>query len=52
MEVVFHISFSWVEIRVHAENKLHRLARTALIVMNPGVVVFLTDNKTTPTKLF
>ena len=64
IEVVFHISSSWVKIRLHTENQLLRLSRTALIVMKPGVVVvwwwwwwcgggggFFTDNNTTPTKV-
>ena len=62
IEVVFHISSSWVKIRLHTENQLLRLSRTALIVMIPGVVVvvvvvvwwcggFFTDNNTTPTKV-
>ena len=38
-EVVFHISSSWVKIRLHTENQLPGLPRTALIVMDPGVVV-------------
>jgi hypothetical protein len=47
--------------RLHTENQLPRLSRTALIVMGPGVVVvvvwwcggggFLTDNNTTSTKV-
>ena len=59
IEVVFHISSGWVKIRLHTENQLPRLPRTALIVISPGVVVvwcggvvfFLTDNNTTPTKV-
>ena len=52
-EVVFNISCSWVKIRLHCENQLPRLPKTALIVMSPGggVVVFLTDNNTTTTKI-
>jgi hypothetical protein len=43
---------------LHTENQLPRLPRIALIVISPGVVwcgvvvvVFLTDNNTTPTKV-
>ena len=60
IEVVFHNSSSWVDIRLHAKHLCPRLFRTAQIVMSGGVggvvgvvVVFvLTDNNTTPTKLF
>jgi hypothetical protein len=61
IEVVFHISSSWVKIRLHTENQIPGLPRTDLNVMTPwcgGVVVvvwwwwfFLTDNNTTPTKV-
>ena len=49
--------FLQVKIRLHTENKLPRLPRTALFVMSPGggmvvVWLFLTDNNTTLTKLF
>jgi hypothetical protein len=40
VEVVFHISSSWVMIRLHTKNQLPKLPRTALIVISPGVVVF------------
>jgi hypothetical protein len=40
---------------LHTENQLPWLPKTVLNVMTPcgggGVVVFLTDNKTTPTKV-
>ena len=56
IEVVFHISSSWVEIRMYTKNQLPRLPETAWIVMGPSVVVwcggFLADYNTTPTKLF
>ena len=39
IKVVFYVSSSWVRIRLHTENQLPRLSRTALIVMIPGVVV-------------
>ena len=39
IEVVFHISSSWVKIKLHTKNQLPGLPRTALIVMGPGVVV-------------
>ena len=44
MEVIFHISSSWVKINLHTENQLPRFPRTG--------GWFLTDNNTTPTKLF
>ena len=40
IEVVFHISSSWVRIRLHTENQPPRLPGTALIAMIPGVVVW------------
>jgi hypothetical protein len=54
IEVVFHISSGCVKIRLHTKNQLPRLPRIALIVISPGVVwcgvvVFSTDNNTTPT---
>ena len=57
IEVVFHISSSWVRIRQHTKNQLPRLPRTAQIVMIPGVVwcggvVYLTDNNFRALKLF
>jgi hypothetical protein len=54
VEVVFHISSSWVKVRLHTKNQRPRLAGTALNVINPDVVVvvvFFTDNRTTPTKV-
>ena len=40
IEVVFHISSSWVKIRLHTENQLPGLPRTALNVMTPWWVVW------------
>ena len=37
VDVVFHISSSWVKIRLHTKNQLPRLSRTAVIVIIPGV---------------
>ena len=55
IEVVFLISSIWVKVRLHTENQLPKLSRTALIVMGPSVwwwwSGFLTDNNTTPTKV-
>ena len=53
MEVVFHISCSWVKRRLYTENQLPRVAESGGNVIIPGVVwwcgvVFLTDYKTTP----
>ena len=50
---------SLAKIRLHTENQLPRLSRTALIVIIPGGVVvvvwwcggFITDYKTTSTKV-
>jgi hypothetical protein len=39
VEVVFHISSSWVKIRLHTKNQLPKLPGTALNVMTPDVVV-------------
>ena len=53
-EVVFHISSSWVKIRLHNGNQLPGLPGSALNVMGPSVVVvvtwcvcFFTDYNTT-----
>ena len=55
MKVVFHISSCWVIIRLHTKNQLPRLPGTALNVITSDVVVvvvvFLNDNRTTPTKV-
>jgi hypothetical protein len=59
MNILFHFqkTLSWVKIRLHAENQLAMLPRTARIVMSPGdgVMVWwwfiLTDKNTTPTKV-
>ena len=57
IEVIFHILSSLVIIRLHTKNQPPRLPGTALNVMIPAwcggvvVVVFLTDNNTTPTKV-
>jgi hypothetical protein len=40
IEGVFHISSSWVKIRMHTKNQLHRLPGNTLNVMGPGVVVW------------
>ena len=49
---VIHISSSWVQMRRHTENQLHRLPSTSQIAIIPGVDVvwwcgFLTDKNTT-----
>ena len=57
-EVVFHISSSWVRIRLLTKNQLPRLPWSGLKCNHiRGVVVvawcgFFTDYNTTPTKLF
>ena len=55
MEVIFHISSSWVKIGFNTENQLPMLPKTALNVMKPAWWwcggFFLTDNNTTPTKV-
>ena len=50
IEVVFHISSSWIKIMFHTENHFPTLPRTARNVMIPGVVVWvnITDNNNTP----
>ena len=59
IEVVFHISFSWVGLRLHTKNQLPRLPRSCLKcnhIRCGGVVVwwwcggFFTVYNTTPTK--
>jgi hypothetical protein len=54
IELVFHISSSLVIIWCPTKDQPPRLPGTAQIVISPGVVwwFFLTDNNTTPTKLF
>ena len=51
IDVVFHISSSWVKIRLHTKNQLCGLPGSAKDVMGPGVVVwcggFFTDYITT-----
>ena len=39
IDVIFHISFIWIKLGLHAKNQLPRLPGTALIVISPGVVV-------------
>ena len=61
IDVVFHISSSWVKIRLYTENQLPRLPGSGLKCNGTrcGVVVvwwwwcggFITDYKTTPTKI-
>ena len=55
IEVVFHITSSWVRIRLHTKNQLPKLSGSGF-KCNHIVVVwwcgFFTDNNTTTTKLF
>jgi hypothetical protein len=53
VEVVFHISYSWVKIWLNTKNQLPWLPGTALNVIQPWWWwwFFLTDNNTTSTKV-
>ena len=56
IDVVLHISYSWVKIRLQTKNQLPRLPGTGLIVITSVVwwwchVCFFTNYNTTPTKV-
>jgi hypothetical protein len=55
IEVVSHISSTWVRIRLDTKKQLHRLPGRGLKCKSQlwcgGAVVVMTDNDTTPTKL-
>ena len=50
IEVIFHISSSWINIRLHAKHMCPRLSNLYWVPLWCGG--FLTDNNTTPTNLF
>ena len=51
IEVVFHISSSWVKIRLHTENQLPRLSGSALKVRLGGGVMVQLVTLSTPTRV-